>query len=83
MMQGQNEICVPGKALALSGENGEAVEPGQGDTVSLQIEGKITRGDGGMVYVQPTSINGQPVDEVETANDPDESAETMERDFGA
>lgn len=83
MMQG-NELCVPTEALAASDENDEMVTPADGDTVSLQIEGRVVRTEGGKSYIQPVSVNGEPMDMAQ--DKPEDMAEdtdaTMERDFG-
>ena len=52
------DLCVPAKALAL-GE--DAVAPAVGDTVSVTIEGKVSKVAGEQVYVTPATANGQPM----------------------
>lgn len=57
------EICVPASALASDGEGGESMAPEVGDTVNVQVEGQVTRTEGGQTYVQVVSANGVPVSE--------------------
>lgn len=55
--QGQaSETCVPLADLSIDNQT-----PAEGDTVDFAIEAKVTRIDGDMAYVQPVSVNGQPV----------------------
>jgi len=70
---GAMEQCLPASALAMpDGENQEELaSPEVGDTVDYQVQGKVSRVEGGNVYVMPTSINGNPVEE----STPEEAAE--------
>lgn len=43
-------------------EGEQMANPEVGDPVSYQVEGKVTRVEGDMAYVQADSINGKPVD---------------------
>lgn len=54
---GPPEVSVPAKALAINGET-----PTEGDAVSFTVEGTVTRIGEGNVYVQPTSVNGEPIE---------------------
>lgn len=85
MKQG-NEICVPAESLAANDENDEMVTPASGDSVSLQIEGKVVRSEGGMVYVVPETVNGEPMtmaqDKQEDSMSGEDDFASMERDFG-
>lgn len=55
-----NEVCVPVKALALTGEEREAVTPENGDRVSVLVEGRV-RIEGDKAYVEAETVNGEPV----------------------
>lgn len=57
------EQCIPADTVAVPDpDQDEAmVPPEEGDTVRYEVEGKVTRTEGGHVYVQPVAINGQPV----------------------
>jgi hypothetical protein len=63
------EQCVPLEALQMPDETEQMTAPEVGDVVDYQVQGKVTRVEGGMAYVQPTSINGQELDD----KDQDES----------
>jgi len=68
-----SEQCVPTDALAMPDDGNQMTPPEKGDTVDYQVQGKVTRIEGGMTYVQPTSINGNDVEpaaeeKVEAAN---------------
>lgn len=55
---------MPAAALAVGGgmEEGEApTAPAQGDKVSAQIDGTVTRVEGDNVYFTPETANGQPI----------------------
>ena len=71
-----NELCVPAGALSAADENGESMAPGIGDEVELTVTGRVTRTEGGEVYVQPLSVNGQPVEDAggEGAESEDDAA---------
>ena len=45
------------------GGGGETVEPSQGDTISVTLEGQVTRAGNGMVYFKPATANGVPMSE--------------------
>lgn len=67
------ELCVPMGALAEAGEGGAQMTPEMGDEVELIVTGRVTRTEGGEVYIQPTTVNGQPIEDKGG-----ESAESME-----
>lgn len=71
-----NELCVPAGALSDMGEGGEQMAPGVGDEVELTVTGRVTRTEGGEFYVQPLSVNGQPVADKggEEMESPDDAA---------
>jgi hypothetical protein len=56
-----NEICVPTSALAMPDEGEQLTNPEEGDIVTLQVEGKVSRVEGDKAYVTPSSVNGQDV----------------------
>jgi hypothetical protein len=58
----RNEICVPASAVSLAGEGGESVAPEKGDAVSGTVEGKVSRSEGGKVYVTLETLNGEPLE---------------------
>lgn len=68
------EICVPDSALAIADESQQAVSPEDGDDVSLNITGKVTRREGGHAYIAVKSINGE---EVSSGAEPPSEAESM------
>lgn len=69
-------IGVPAAALALQGENDEAVTPEVGDEVELTVSGKVEATEDGRVYVRPTTANGEPV--IAEAMDDDPKKKTPE-----
>jgi len=56
----QMEISVPENAVAVEGD-----APAVGDSVSLAIDGKVSRVENGMIVVAPSTINGQPVEQTQ------------------
>ncbi len=56
-----SEVCIPVSALAAQGEDGATMAPAQGDPVSVQLEGTVSRIEGENVYITPQSANGQPL----------------------
>jgi hypothetical protein len=70
------ELCVPASAISLAGENNEDVAPEPGDQVSLTIEGKVARVEGGNAYITPETCNGEAMaaDEQEPALPPNPEA---------
>lgn len=58
---GGMEVPVPVDALAMPGEDDKMNAPAVGDPVQLQAEGKVTRIEGELAYVQIKSVNGKPV----------------------
>ena len=51
-----SELCVSAKTLQIDGAS-----PAVGDEVEVTIKGKVTRAEGGNVYLQPETANGQPM----------------------
>lgn len=74
-----NEICVPANSLAEPGEDGAAMSPGVGDEVEVSVTGRVTRAEGGNVYLQPVAVNGRPVE----SGDGEESLDDEERELSA
>lgn len=60
-----NELCVPAAALQSDDEAGGNLTPDVGDTVDVTISGRVTRSEGGNLYIAPESANGQPLDHQE------------------
>lgn len=58
-----SEQCVPTDVLAMPDDGTQMTPPEKGDVVDYQVQGKVTRIEGGMTYVQPTSINGNDVEQ--------------------
>ncbi len=74
------EQCVPIGALATLDEGEQMTPPEVGDKVSYTVEGKVTRIVGDQAYVQPESVNGEPVDQAQ--DKPEASPEEQEsQDF--
>lgn len=75
-----SEQCVPLSALAMPDEGEQMANPAPGDTVNYEVEGKVTRVDGKMAYVQPVKVNGQDMaDSEDEGNEPDEGKPTEEQ----
>jgi hypothetical protein len=70
-----NEMCIPADAVELDGAT-----PETGDSVSFSVEGTVTRGEGGKLYVKPTMINGEPVKDEPEALDPDTEMDRIAQD---
>lgn len=68
------EICVPDSALAIADESQQPVSPEDGDDVSLNITGKVTRRADGHAYIAVKTINGE---EVSSAAEPPSEEESM------
>lgn len=58
-----DEFCVPVDALAMPDEQEQMTPPEVGDPVTFQVDGKVTRIEGGKAYIDPTAINGKDVSE--------------------
>lgn len=67
-----NEMCIPADAVELDGAT-----PETGDSVSFSVDGTVTRGEGGKLYVKPTMINGEPVKDEPEAMDADTEMEQL------
>ncbi len=67
------EQCVPLEALQMPDETEQMTAPEVGDVVDYQVQGKVTRVEGGMAYVQPMSINGQDLDDKDGDEGPEDS----------
>lgn len=57
------EVCVPLAAVSVNEDDNQQTAPSEGDSISVTLEGKVTRVEGDMVYFQPTTANGEPVPE--------------------
>ena len=71
------ELCVSAKSLAIQ-DGGESVPPAVGDTVSFTVEGKVSRIEGGEVYVTPMTANGEPLEDAKGKEMPREGDEPSE-----
>jgi hypothetical protein len=72
-MGSEKEICFPKSALALSGEGNEETMPEDGETVTIEVSGKV-RIEGDKAYLTPETANGEKVmgdkpDEAEPGDD--------------
>lgn len=76
------EQCVPVDALAMPDDGEQLTPPAAGDRVSYQVEGKVTRIDGKNAYVQPETVNGQPIEsgkaEPNEGQPPEEDAQQLQ-----
>lgn len=54
------ELCVPSTVLEV-GDEADKSAPEVGDSVDFTATGKVSRVEGGMIYVEVTSINGEPI----------------------
>ncbi len=55
---GDKDLCVDLATLAIDG-----TQPEVGDTVDLKVKGSVTKIVNGCAWVEPSTINGQPVPE--------------------
>ena len=55
------QVAVPLKALAQPDDQEQIQTPGEGDTVSFTVDATIVRIDGDNAIVQPSAVNGQPI----------------------
>lgn len=78
---GASEICVPAGALEVGDTEQDKTAPEVGDDVEVKLGGKVTRVEGGNIYFKPTTANGEPIGEKESA-EPDEEYQ-MEADIAA
>lgn len=62
------EMCVSANSLAI-GDETESATPQVGDEVEFTVTGKVSRAEGGNVYVTPSTINGSPVEATEGSED--------------
>lgn len=78
-----SELCVPAATLTETTEApGETVAPEMGDEVEVTIRGRVTRSEGGNVYLQPTAANGQPLPDSGNEGDaPEEDLEAEGREL--
>lgn len=73
--------CVPVAAVSVPDEGEQMAAPEPGDTVRYEVEGKVDHVAGGHVYVDPATINGQPMTEKSAEPVADELA-AMQADAG-
>lgn len=80
------EDCVSLSSLATPDDQEQMAEPEVGDTVTYQVEGKVTRIENGSAYVKRVSVNGEPVAEnkaVGAGAEPEEAEGAALRDEAA
>lgn len=56
-----SEVCVPLASVMQEDEGAQGIPPEVGDTVMVQLGGKVTRIDGENVYFTADSANGEPI----------------------
>lgn len=57
-----NELCVPASAVSGYDDSSDSgVAPSAGDEVEVAVKGRVSRVEGGNVYLTPESANGQPI----------------------
>lgn len=74
------EVCVPIESVMQQDEASNGVAPAEGDTVSVQLSGKVSRVDGSNIYFVPESANGEPMSAA--ADMKEDSMESMDDEFG-
>lgn len=74
------EVCVPIESVMQEGDASEGVAPEIGDTVTVQLSGKVSRVEGSNVYFQAESANGEPMTAAEDVRE--DSMESMDDEFG-
>lgn len=76
------ELCIPESAVAIAeGESG-SVAPQPGDMVEATIAGPVTRAEGGNIYFEARTANGEPIPDMGPAKPLDEDA-AMDREMAA
>lgn len=73
-----NELCVPASAVAVPADADSQdgpTAPAAGDEVEVTVRGTVSRIEGGNVYLQPTSANGEPLPDGGPGHAMDEGAE--------
>ena len=73
-------IPVPLSALAQPDDKEQMQTPAEGDTVSLQVDATIISVQGETAMIQPTAVNGQPLDKAGEQTPDNEGDETMNPD---
>lgn len=74
------ELPVPLSALAQPDDAEKMQTPGEGDSVSLQVDATIVRIEGETAYVKVTSVNGNSLED-EAAETPGAADETEGNDL--
>ena len=54
------ELCVPSTALEM-GEGADKAAPEVGDSVDFSATGRVSRVEGGHIYVDVSTVNDQPI----------------------
>ncbi|MEO0796301.1 MAG: hypothetical protein AAFX93_14120 [Verrucomicrobiota bacterium] len=57
------EICVNTTSLSAPGEGEQMIPPENGDRISVQIEGIVSRIEGDRTYINAETANGEPLPE--------------------
>lgn len=77
-----SELCIPVGALNSDTEEGGSVAPQEGDPVTVTIEGKVSRIEGGNVYLMPETANGAPINQAGGSDmDLDAEGEAIDREL--
>lgn len=66
------ELCVPSTALEV-GDDTEKSAPEVGDSVEFAATGKVSRVEGGHIYIDVTTVNNQPIAAQKPPDDMEES----------
>ena len=61
--QEPGELPIPLEALQQPDDSEQMQTPGEGDSVSFQVDAIVTRVEGEMAYVKPSAVNGHPLPE--------------------
>lgn len=75
--QSPGELPIPIAALQQPDDSEQMQTPGEGDSVSFQVDAVITRIEGDCAYVKPSAVNGTPLPK-DDAGQPPEDADVAE-----
>lgn len=65
-------LPVPLKALQQPNDMEQMQQPEEGDSVSLQVDAIVRGIEGEMAYIEPSAINGTPLDDEGNEPNPDD-----------
>jgi len=83
--QEPGELPVPLVALQQPDDSEQMQTPGEGDSVSFQVDAVITRVEGDCAYVKPSAVNGHPLPEEgeEPQDDGEQGEDGADGEFSA